>query len=295
MSATARRLPHVSARQLRALRLLMRVLQTVSSALAARVAFRLFLTPLRRKLDPGDAAAVAEANLHRFDCNNGDQTRVYEWGKGPRTAVIVHGWGSHAPRFAPLAQALVARGWRVLAFDAPAHGRSPGRTSSLPQFIGALDVVIEKLGPAHALIGHSTGALAIAVRLGSADQTPLVALQKVVLISMPSGAPYLLDSFEQMLGLNAATRRRSRQLFVQRFANEPEHYASLPNAARIQLPTLIVHDRKDDIVPLAHSEPLVARMPNAQLHCTEGMGHSGLLRNPAGIQTIADFLSPSCE
>src|SRR6476646_4664262 len=72
MSATARRLPHVSARQLRALRLLVRVLQAGSTELAARVAFRLFLTPLRRRLDASDAPAVARAKLHRVDCGNGD-------------------------------------------------------------------------------------------------------------------------------------------------------------------------------------------------------------------------------
>lgn len=289
MSATARRLPHVSSRQLRYLRLLMRVLQALSTRLAARVAFRLFLTPLRRRLDAGDAAIVAQARLHQVDCNDGDQAQVYEWGSGARTVMIVHGWSSHAPRFALLAQALVARGWRVLAFDAPAHGRSRGRLSSLPQFIGALDAVVEKLGPVHALVGHSLGALAVTVRLG-ASRPSHENLRKIVLISMPSGAPYLLDSFEAMLGVNAATRQRTRQLFVRRFGHEPEHFTSLPSAARITLPTLVMHDRKDDIVPLAHSEPLIARMPRAQLHSTEGMGHSGLLRDTAGIEVIADFL-----
>jgi len=290
MNATARRLPHVSAQQLRLLRWLMRVLQAISTVLAARVAFRLFLTPQRRRLDPADTSAVALARQHQLDSSDGGRIQVYEWGHGPQTAVIVHGWGSHAPRFAPLAQALAARGWRVLAFDAPGHGRSTGRTSSLPQFIAALDVVLEKLGPVQALIGHSLGALAITVRLGSPSEPLPASLQKLVLISMPSGAAYLLDSFEQMLGLGEATRRRSRELFIRRFANEPEHYVSLPNAARIPLSTLVVHDRADDIVPLAHSEPLIARMPHAQLHCSEGMGHSGLLRDPAVVQAIAGFL-----
>lgn len=272
----------------------MHVLQAISTRLAARVAFRLFLTPLRRRLDPYDAVIVAQATLHRLDCNQSDQTQVYEWGNGPRTAIIVHGWSSHASRCAPLAQALVARGWRVLAFDAPAHGRSPGRLSSLPQFIGALDAIIERLGPAHALIGHSLGALAVTVRLGAERPAPDT-LRKIVLISMPSGAPYLLDSFEAMLQLNAATRRRTRQLFIRRFAHEPEHFASLPNAARIAVPALVMHDRRDDIVPLAHSEPLIAGMRQARLHCTEGMGHSGLLRNAAGIEVIADFLDKDCD
>jgi pimeloyl-ACP methyl ester carboxylesterase len=287
---TARRLPHVSARRMRAVRGLLRALQALSPRLAARVALRLFLTPVRRKLNPEDEADMYRARHHFLRCANGDPIHVYEWGEAPRTALILHGWGSHAARFTTMVSALTDRGWRVLALDAPGHGESHGGTSSLPQFIGALDCVMHELGPVQALVGHSMGALAISMRISDAGRQPPGSLTHVVLISMPSGVPFLVDSFEQIFGIGEATRRHGLQLFEQRFGGAPDAFQALARDAHIDLPVLLVHDDADDVVPCEHSRLLLPRLPGGQLFTTHGLGHSGPLRNPAAIKAIADFL-----
>lgn len=263
------------------------MLQAFSSRLAARLAFRLFLTPSRRRLDPADAEVVRQARVHQVPCGKG-HVRVYEWGAGPRTVVILHGWGSHAPRFAPLAASLAGAGWRVLAPDAPGHGLSPGRSSSLPQFMATLDALERHLGPVHALVGHSLGALAIALWLSGSAPKP--AVQRLVLISMPSGAPFLIESFHQMFRIGAATRERMAALFRRRFGEAPERFVAGADLSRSAVPMLLVHDLDDDIVPVAHSQHLYNRFPNGQFHATKGMGHSGLLRNAETISRIESFL-----
>jgi pimeloyl-ACP methyl ester carboxylesterase len=265
-------------------------LQALSPRLAARVALRLFLTPVRRKLDPADEAEMYRARHHFLRCANGDPIHVYEWGEGSRTALILHGWGSHAARFTTLVRTLTGRGWRVLAPDAPGHGESPGGTSSLPQFIGALDCVVEKLGPVQALIGHSMGALAISMRLSDALRPAPASVAHAVLISMPSGVPYLVESFEQIFGIGEATRRHGLALFERRFGGKPETFHALARDARIDLPVLLMHDDVDDVVPAEHSGQLLSRLPGARIFTTHGLGHSGLLRDPAAITAIADFL-----
>ena len=289
MQPPRRRLPHVSAAQLRWLRAGLGFLQVLSSALAARAAFRLFLTASRRRLDAADARALQQARVHRLTTAEG-ALQVYEWGQGPRTAVILHGWGSHAPRFAPLAEALVAAGWRVLAPDAPGHGKSAGATSSLPQFIAALDAVSLRLGPFQAAIGHSLGALAIALWLADPAMDAGRKPHKAVLISMPPGAPFLIDAFNQIFGVGAATRARMATLFRQRFGADPEQFTCLPGAARLGVPVMLVHDRNDDVIPIEYSGELSLRIPGSLLHSTKGMGHSGLLRDPDTIERIKGFL-----
>ncbi len=201
------------------------LLQAISPRLAARLAFALFLTPARRRLDAIDAPWLASARQHREVA--GTEFAVHEWGTGPRTVAILHGWGSHAARFAPLAQSLVAQGWRVLAIDAPGHGDSPGRRSSLPQFIRALDQVVQALGPAQGLIGHSLGALAAVNWLGQQPSAPgRAAIRHLVLISGPSGVPYLIDNFVAMLNLNAATARHLLARFTDRFHQQPESWSA---------------------------------------------------------------------
>jgi pimeloyl-ACP methyl ester carboxylesterase len=264
------------------------VLQALSTRLAARIAFVLFLKPSRRKLGTDDTPFMAEARLHQMRCGD-DVVPVYEWGACTRTVVIVHGWGSRASRFAPMARALVANGWRVLAFDAPAHGAARGRSSSLPQFIHALNAVVEQHGPVHALIGHSLGALAIACQLGAAGPYENNLPRKIVLISMPSGAPFLTESFVSMFGINVATAQRVRALFIRRFGATPETFSALPGAAKFDIPVLLVHDGKDDVVPLAQSEQLVKQLRHGRLHVTEGLGHSGLVRDADAIRAIGNF------
>ncbi len=274
---------------MRLVRGLLAVLQGLSPRLAARVALRLFLTPVRRKLNPADEADMYRARHHFLRCANGDPLRVYEWGEGPRTALILHGWGSHAARFTTLVRALTDRGWRVLAPDAPGHGESHGSTSSLPQFIGALDAVIGQLGPVHALVGHSMGSLAICRRMSDAQRAPPGSVSKVVLVSVPSGIAFLVESFEQIFGVGEATHREGLALFERRFGGRPEDFMAL-GARRVELPVLLVHDEDDDVVPCDHSRQLLLRLPAARLVTTRGMGHSGMLRDPPTLTAIADFL-----
>jgi pimeloyl-ACP methyl ester carboxylesterase len=289
MNPPARRLPHVSARRMRLVRGLLSALQALSARIAARVALRLFLTPVRRKLDPADEADMYRARHHFLRCANGDPLHVYEWGDGPRTALILHGWGSHAARFATMVRALTDRGWRVLAPDAPGHGESHGSTSSLPQFIGALDAVVEQLGPVHALIGHSMGSLAISMRMSDEHRAPPASVSQLVLVSTPSGIAFLVESFEQIFGIGEATHHHGLALFEQRFGRRPEEFVALGDR-RIELPVLLVHDENDDVVPCEHSRQLLPRLAGARLFTTRGMGHSGMLRDPPTLAAIADFL-----
>jgi pimeloyl-ACP methyl ester carboxylesterase len=289
MRQPAQRLPHVTPAQLATVGTLLQFLQRMSPRLAARAAFWLFLRTQRRELARSDTAFVATAKLHRI-VSGADHVQVYEWGTAGRTALIVHGWGSRAARFAPLAAALVARGWRVLAVDAPGHGISPGRSSSLPQFIAAMDAVAARLGPVHALIGHSLGALAVVSARADGAPAWFGALQKVVLISTPSGAPFLIHTFHRMFGIGEAASAHMQGYFRQRFGTDPGFFTARPDVAISRLPALLLHDRNDDIVPFAHSEELLPLLANARLHATQGLGHSALTRDAATIQGIAGFL-----
>lgn len=264
--------------------------QGISPRLAAYCALWLFLRTFRQKLRAEDAAILGQAKLWRIAVSKGS-IAAWEWaGSGP-TAIILHGWGSGAARFTPLAQALHARGWRVIAFDAPGHGASSGRHSSLPQFMAALDAVIAHFGPPQALIGHSLGALAIACRHQAGVPDWAGGLRAVVLISMPSGAEFLLGKYIEALRLSAATERHLRARFRARFQAEPSGYAALPGAGRIAARVLLLHDPDDDIVPYAHSTGLLTQLRGAQLVTTGDQGHSKLTRDAATIARIADFLA----
>jgi pimeloyl-ACP methyl ester carboxylesterase len=270
------------------LQLFFGITQRVSPGLAARAAFHLFLRTFRHPLRAEDAAALARARRLSIPVR-GRAITAYEWGDTGPLAVILHGWGSSSARFTLLAQALHARGWRVVVPDAPGHGASAGRTSSLPEFMASLDAIAAHCGAPRALVGHSLGALAIACC--HRDGAPAWAgeVRKVVLIAMPSGAEYLLGKYIELLRLSPATERALRRRFRTRFDADPADYASMPGVGNIPADMLLVHDRGDDIVPFEHSAGLAARLPRARFIATEGGGHSALTRDAGTIAGIVEF------
>jgi alpha-beta hydrolase superfamily lysophospholipase len=56
-----------------------------------------------------------------------------------------------------LIRGLVDAGYGVIALDAPAHGRSPGREANVVLFARALLEAASELPPLLAVIGHSMG------------------------------------------------------------------------------------------------------------------------------------------
>src|SRR5690349_4154288 len=96
-----------------------------AAALAQHIFFR---TPARRPRIESEQAILARAS----DSGDGALVRVrsYRWGEGP-VALLVHGWGGDAGQMTPFVEPLLEAGFAVVAFDAPGHGRSEGRATSL--------------------------------------------------------------------------------------------------------------------------------------------------------------------
>ena len=264
------------------------MLSWVSRPLAARLALSLYLRPKRRKLDAIDQPLLAQARQGWLALGaNHRRIRVLEWGSGAESVLLVHGWGSHAPRYSAFVQQILARGWRAVAFDAPAHGQSPGHSATLADFSEALEAVVMAHGPFGAIVGHSYGAVAAASLLATRKPS---GLQVAALVSMPRDGGYTLESFLLILGVDADLRRRVRERFQAQFGLPAEGISSLQMAAKITCPVLLVHDRDDDVVPLSQAQEVLAALPHGALHITQGLGHSGMLRDPATVGSIIGFI-----
>jgi ribosomal protein S18 acetylase RimI-like enzyme len=105
--------------------------------------------------------------------------------------------------------------------------------------------------------------------------------------------PFLIDNFVGMLDLHPAAARHLQARFMARFQQQPESWSATARAASIRVPTLLIHDRDDDVIPFAHSEHLLAVLPHARLRATQGLGHSGMLRDAATIAEICKELEMS--
>lgn len=285
-----RTVPGLSPRLRGRIRALFRVVSTLSPPLAGRLAMRLFLTPMARRIAPDEARFLATAKAQALSVPSG-HLQAYEWparlANAP-TVLLVHGWISNAARMAEVVRALQSRGLRVVAFDAPAHGRSGGRQADLQAFRAAMTTVIANCGPVHAVLAHSFGALTTIMWL--AEDQPLD-LRAAVLVGMMSDVGYVFDSFSMAMALRPDVLAHFRALFRTRYGAYPEDVSTAELARRLRLPVLLVHGGMDDLVPAVHAIVVARQLRDGQLLIAPDLGHSAPLRDPATVARIADFLA----
>jgi pimeloyl-ACP methyl ester carboxylesterase len=266
------------------LRTAFRAVGTVAPGVAARWAETIFCRPPRNEARPAEEAFLATGTRHTVRSENQDLA-VWTWGSG-RIVVLAHGWGSRAGRFSAIAGALVQAGFRVVLFDAPAHGASMGRQASLPQFSWALRAVSDAVGPVHGLIGHSLGGAAVSLAMRDGLHA-----KRAVLLAPPADVVLFSHAFSEHLRIPHRARTVMRQNLEHRlqFRFEELH---IPTLARgMTAPALIIHDRDDPDVPYAHGAEIAGAWPRAQLVTTSGLGHRALLRDPEVIRQTTAFLS----
>jgi pimeloyl-ACP methyl ester carboxylesterase len=208
-----------------------RVLGALSPAWAARVALRLFITPMARPVSAEEATFLATARTGSLPTTHG-LIATHEWPAAGPTVLIVHGWISHTGRLRHTISALHACGYRIIAIDLPGHGRSGGRYADLQAVRDTLEQVNATLGPAAAVLAHSYGALAVSVWL--AEQAPN-GIRAAVLIGMPRDVGYILESFTIAMALKPRVIEQLRALFRQRYGEWPEFYEAGALAAQIKV------------------------------------------------------------
>ncbi len=283
-----RTIPGLTPTLRRRVRALFRLLGALSPALAARLAGRLFVTPRARRINDQDAAFLTTARGRKLATARGD-LQVYEWhGTGP-AVLVLHGWISYAGRLSPVIEALRARGLRVVAFDAPAHGRSAGRQADLHSFRDALSAVNHACGPAGAIVAHSFGALTAASWL--AENADASSLRAAVLVGLPRDVAYLFESFTIAMGLRPKVVERLRAQFLARYGAYPEDYSAPVLARRIHIPVLLVHGSDDEVIPAAHAEEVGLQLRDGHVELIPGLSHSEPLRDPDTVALMADFIS----
>jgi pimeloyl-ACP methyl ester carboxylesterase len=265
------------------------VLDRVAPALAARWAERIWFTlPRPAALAPAIPAPGGRPFI--LDAG-GSRIAGTVWGTGP-AVYLVHGWAGHAGQLGAFVEPLVGSGLRVVAFDAPSHGRSgPGvsgtRSSSIPEFAAALTAVAAAHGPAHAVIAHSMGGAATAVALCDGLQA-----DRIVLVAPMASPESYARQLGAALGFGAATHRRLIAR-IERRVGAPMRQFEVPELGRAVAmpPTLVVHDRTDTFAPVSDGAAIAAAWPSARLHVTTGLGHSRLLRDPEVVAEIVDFVT----
>ena len=254
----------------------------ISPTRAVKRALQLFFKPRRHSPKSWEMSAEQEGTRHMLS----DGCSAISWGTGDRQVLMIHGWEGRATQMSAFVPQLLAKGFKVIAVDAPGHGQSSGDISHPKRFVDALFAAAESFGPFEAVIGHSMGG-------GTALYAALEGLpvNKVISISGPSNFESVSRRFAQFIGLTASVTNR--------FVNGVETTVGIPferinlaeRAAELSIPALLVHDKEDQEVPFWHAQKIQFVLSSARLVTTKSLGHRRIVRDPYVVEQIAEFIA----
>lgn len=251
--------------------------------LAALWAEELFFTPRRAAASPRVRTFLSTGRRRDVEVV-GTRIATWEWGAGP-VVVLVHGWEGVGGQLAAFAPPLVAAGFRVVTFDAPGHGASGGRRSSIVHFARALRASSAPGGP-HAVIAHSLGAAATALAMAQG-----LAVGRVVFVGATAGPRDWTLQFARGFGIADRVMERLQQRTERRLGLRWEDFDVVALARRRAEPLLVIHDRDDPEVPWSDGAAIAEAWPGAQLLTTGALGHRRILRDDRVVGRAVAFVN----
>ncbi|ROS30856.1 alpha/beta fold hydrolase [Cellulomonas sp. PhB150] len=245
------------------------------------------------------------------------------------TVVWHHGTPQSGALLAPVVDAAVRRGFRVVSYGRPSYGGStprPGRT--VASAAGDVRAVLDAIGVDRAVSVGASGGGPHALACGA-----LLPERTTAVVSIAGLAP--LDGFDWSMGmayddaLRAAVRGREARAAVAEPDGPPPGFVAVdwlalagewgalgddagpagqasPDGmvdddvaythpwgfapAQVHCPVLLVHGGLDAVVPLAHSRRLLELLPDAQLWERPQDGHVSVLRAlPVALDWVVDL------
>lgn len=263
-----------------------KLLSAVSKRKAAEKAFVVFGTPFMKSVRKGP---VKNAETIHFLLNQ-KKMNGYRWNHPQeRKVLILHGFGSAAHKFEDYATLLVAEGFEVLAFDAPAHGDSEGDTTNAIEYSEMIQEAMEKFGPIENFIAHSFGGISLSLAL---EQVPHTGNTKIVFIAPATETTSAVDGAFKMLKLKNEKVRNEFEKIIFNLTGKNVAWFSIKLAMNnIKASILWVHDEEDDITPWADAKKVKEdNYPNIKFVITKGLGHRKIYHDESVKKQVISFL-----
>lgn len=268
------------------IRVTAKVLEATSQKMAAKFAMKLFITPMKFPIPKREEKMNAESRQEFVKVPAINKTiRAYHYGNSDKKVLLVHGWSGRGTQLQSIAEKLVKKGYSTISFDAPGHGKAPGKTSDMTEFIAAILELEKQYGPFTYAVGHSLGGMSVlnAIKQG-------LKVDKAVIIGSGDIIEDIMNNFIKELGMNIGTGKLMMKLFEKKFGETINSYSAYIAAQAVTVPVLVIHDEDDTDVPVTAAHHIHKHLANSQLMITQGLGHRKILGDSTVIKTLTQFL-----
>jgi pimeloyl-ACP methyl ester carboxylesterase len=253
-------------------------------------AYEQWFTTTRFKTPAYELPAMDSARRETLDVN-GIPVAVYIWqndnSNHDKTLLFIHGWTGRGTQVVNYIEKLNAIGYRVISFDGPAHGNSPGKQTSALEMADVVLALNTHYGNIDAAITHSFGGmiLAYAMSLG-------LRLERAVMICPPKSFEVILDNFQHILALPDSVMqvliRKSYAAYGQHIRDAVN---TINNARKLSCKGLILHDEDDVEISWHSGKEIADAWQGAEFVKTSGLGHRRIIHDDKVIDKVIEFLA----
>lgn len=261
----------------------------ISTNLVTKFAAKIFTTPIKHKVPKRELEMDAKSIQKLIYIPEIDKSVVtYTYGQSPRKVLLVHGWSGRGSQLFKIADELLENGYSTVSFDAPAHGKSKGKTTIMSEFIASILEIEKQFGPFEIAIGHSLGGMSV---LNSIKDG--LKVEKAIIIGSGDIVQDILDEFTFKLGLKKEISIHLRDYFENMYQVKMDDFSAYKAAKKIKTPVLVIHDKDDPEVSVKAGIHIHENLENGSLFLTEGLGHRKILGNQNVIKKILEFIKIS--
>ncbi len=250
--------------------------------------YQAFFSPSQYEVKSVDREIIERGNNYRIPFDGGELA-VTSWGDSGPAVLLMHGWGGARTQMTGFVAPLLSAGYRVVAYDQPAHGESDGKMTNLIEIAPTMSLVMKREGEFDAVIAHSFGTLITSYALVNLNFPPPSKLIYFgafnrLLESLPRFQVLANLPDEVMDGLNAAISENFGKDVLDAIVNE----TLVP---QINIPALMFHDTADNVTPVEDSRAIARVWKSARFVETDGLGHRGALQSKEIHEQVLSFLT----
>ena len=263
-----------------------KTLELISSRLASFFGIRLFITPVNFPIPKREQYMLKSAQKKRLYIPEiKKEIEILSYGYSKKKVLLVHGWSGRSTQLFAFADKLLENGYMVISFDGPAHGKSTGRTTMMPEFLKTIEKINTTFGPFEAAIGHSFGATS----LYNAAAT-FLDIKTFIAIGSGDRISDIISNFAKKLYLKEKSAKKIQLGLEKKWMIHIDDFSSSSVAKKIKIPVLVVHDIIDGDVPVSCAYRIRQNLEKGSLLITNGLGHTKILRNNEIVHKSIKFI-----
>lgn len=263
-----------------------KILQFLSTNLAALFASRFFSTPLKFSAPERELMMRKSAKSELIEIPNlQKKVMLYTYGYSKKKILMVHGWAGRGTQLVQLADKILENKMMVYSFDAPAHGLSDGKRTSITGFIETVEEIDKMHGPFEAAIGHSLGGIVLLNSIANG-----LKINKLVTIGADNSISEIFKTQIKKVNLKPVIAEKLELIFEKKYHLKANSFSSEKVANQVDIPTLVIHDSQDKYVSVSNALAIRQNLKYGELLITNGLGHHTIFKNSQVIQRIIHFI-----